>query len=60
VGKGNGIYINIILCPFHGQVFGEVDDCTFTGIIGNRVYDIGTPYPKDEMEVTLMIFPLFV
>src|SRR5260370_20468148 len=31
----NCIYLNVVTCPFAGQVFGKTDDSTFAGVIAN-------------------------
>src|ERR1700722_4725949 len=31
----NCIYLNVVTCPFAGQVFGKTDDSTLAGVIAN-------------------------
>ena len=33
--RSNRIYLNVVTCPFAGQVFGKTDDSTLAGMIAN-------------------------
>src|ERR1700731_4302754 len=33
--RSDRIYLNVVTCPFAGQVFGKTDDSTLTGVIAN-------------------------
>src|SRR5580700_11490508 len=41
--RSNCIYLNVVTCPFAGQVFGKTDDSTLASVIANGWKLRGSP-----------------